>query len=284
MRFFIISISIYILMSYDKYIKYKNKYLQLKAKYTQVGGGLMWTINNLSQYGLPVTTPITQEESNAILKRMQLSENRSVNIDSKTLLNVSGNKINDYGYTINSDGITGTRNSKRGKYDMTLKESTPPPAPTASSVFNYHPSTPPPSASYRYPLPSSASGASYRSPPASSASYSHPFTPPPPVSHIPYQPPSASSASAKILDLEKEFPDLPTFMSIKEIKNPNVPPYIGLVVEWNDLFFLDTNDTKIRNDIEFKRINDKQVDMTFRGKKYSLINNGDPSIWIHRFN
>jgi hypothetical protein len=39
MRFFIISIFIYIYMShYDKYIKYKNKYLQLKAKYTQIGG------------------------------------------------------------------------------------------------------------------------------------------------------------------------------------------------------------------------------------------------------
>ena len=51
-------------MSYDKYIKYKNKYLQLKAKYTQVGGAGMWTI--IYEKGQTETTPITQEESNRL--------------------------------------------------------------------------------------------------------------------------------------------------------------------------------------------------------------------------
>jgi hypothetical protein len=284
-------------MSYDKYIKYKNKYLQLKAKYTQVGGAGMWTINNLSQYGHPATTPITQEESNAILKRMSLSKNRSVNIDSGTLLNVSSNKMNDYGYTIYSNGTTGTRNSKRGKYDMTLKESTPPTtssasyrASTASSA-----SAPPPVSSVSYQPPSTpptASSASYRAPstppPVSSASYRAP----PPASSAPSSTPPASSTSAKILDLQKEFPNLPAFMSIYESNNPNVPQYTALVVELFDLSFLgineektryDVNDTKKRDGITFKKINDKQVDMTFKGKKYSLINNGEINIWMHKF-
>ena len=306
-------------MSYDKYIKYKNKYLQLKAKYTQVGGAGMWTINNLSQYGHPATTPITQEESNAILKRMSLSKNRSVNIDSGTLLNVSSNKMNDYGYTIYSNGTTGTRNSKRGKYDMTLKESTPPTtssasyrASTASSAsapplqpqhayappsLSYQPPSPPPppvsSVSYQPPsTPPTASSASYRAPstppPVSSASYRAP----PPASSAPSSTPPASSTSAKILDLQKEFPNLPAFMSIYESNNPNVPQYTALVVELFDLSFLgineektryDVNDTKKRDGITFKKINDKQVDMTFKGKKYSLINNGEINIWMHKF-
>ena len=59
-------------MSYDKYIKYKNKYLQLKAKYTQIGGNLIWEIDNLEQHDTPATTQITAEESNALINRIPL--------------------------------------------------------------------------------------------------------------------------------------------------------------------------------------------------------------------
>ena len=66
-------------MSYDKYIKYKNKYLQLKAKYTQVGGAGMWTIiKNLGQLD---TTPITKQESDAL--NHAVSKNPGKNIEIK---------------------------------------------------------------------------------------------------------------------------------------------------------------------------------------------------------
>lgn len=56
-------------MSYDKYLKYKNKYLQLKAKHLQMGGGLVWKILNLEQHGLPATTQITEKKMNFLLKK-----------------------------------------------------------------------------------------------------------------------------------------------------------------------------------------------------------------------
>ncbi len=277
-------------MSYDKYIKYKNKYLQLKAKYTQVGGAGMWTIEY--EEGQDKTTPITQEESDRLNDIIRQNMNANITIEPSTLKNKDNDLLTNekgdmkYKYIIHADGKTGKRISKSGEYTMKLTES-----------------TPPPSASYRYPLQSSASGASAPSPQpqrayAPSVSYYPPSTPPPAssasyrsptTSSASYRPPPApsappaSSASAKILDLQKKFPNLPAFMSIYESNNPNAPPFIALVVEWNDLSFLGINKEIDRDNVKFKRINDKQVDMTFRGKKYSLINNGEPSIWIHKF-
>lgn len=132
-------------MSYDKYIKYKNKYLQLKTKYTQVGGGLLWVITNLSKYG-KATEPITEKESNAINKRIPTSFDKTVEIEYGTLQDNDGNKINDYGYTIYSDGNTGTRNSFRGKYEMTLTYKQEPPAQPpryASGAYGSSASAPP---------------------------------------------------------------------------------------------------------------------------------------------
>ncbi len=51
-------------MSYDKYVKYKNKYLQLKAIYTQIGGVRMWIIDESQEK--PKTTAIYREESEAL--------------------------------------------------------------------------------------------------------------------------------------------------------------------------------------------------------------------------
>lgn len=272
-------------MSYDKYIKYKNKYLQLKAKYTQVGGVKMWTIiKNPEQLD---TTPITKQESDALNHTVSKNLGKNIEIKSGELKDINGNNVKDaegkpvgYRYTINSDGTTGQRISKKGTYKMTLTESTflPPPAPTASSAsYRSPPALTASSASYRPPSTPppalTASSASYRPPTASTASAS-------------YRPPTAPStpASANIHDIQKKFPDLPAFMSIYESNIPNAPSFIALVVEWNDLFFLDINKEKNKDGVKFKKIDDKHVDMTFRGNTYSLENNDEPSIWMHILN
>jgi hypothetical protein len=87
----------------------------------------------------------------------------------------------------------------------------------------------PPPASY---LPPTAP------PPAPTASSASAYPPPPPPPTAP-----STSASANILELQEKFRDLPTFMYIYK-KNLNGQPYTALVVEWNDLFFLDTNKKK----------------------------------------
>ena len=92
-----------------------------------MGGGLLWVITNLSKYG-KATEPITEKESNAINKRIPTSFDKTVEIITGTLQDNDGNKINDYGYTIYSKGNTGTRNSLRGKYEMTLTYKQEPPA------------------------------------------------------------------------------------------------------------------------------------------------------------
>lgn len=111
-------------MSYDKYIKYKSKYLQLKAKYTQVGGAGMWTISYKG--GQPKTTPITQEESNALNEVISKNMGKEVIINfgdlkdkyDNKLVNVKGEM--NYKYVINADGINGKRISYNGEYDMSL--------------------------------------------------------------------------------------------------------------------------------------------------------------------
>jgi len=81
-------------MSYDKYIKYKTKYLQLKAKHVQQGGAGKWII----EVG---TTPITLAESRL------LEERKSNGIPGKPV-------IIGYSYVINPNGITGIRTSLKG--------------------------------------------------------------------------------------------------------------------------------------------------------------------------
>lgn len=98
-------------MSYDKYIKYKTKYLQLKAKNVQQGGAMMRVIDS-------GTTPITITESELLDKR-KIPGQRVV-IGSKEL---SPNYR--YSYVINADGISGTRTSMKDGvltiYKMTYK-------------------------------------------------------------------------------------------------------------------------------------------------------------------
>ncbi len=78
-------------MSYDKYIKYKNKYLQLKAKYTQVGGNLKWVIDNVYQHGPAATTQITDEESDALNNVKSKNSERAVTIGNGELKDARGN-------------------------------------------------------------------------------------------------------------------------------------------------------------------------------------------------
>ena len=118
-------------MSYDKYIKYKNKYLQLKAKYTQIGGGQIWFIEQPYNHEFLQTAEITITENNALLRMIKIGE--MVVINPGTLLDENKKKINDFSYIINSDGVSGTRSYNNKTFNMTLKEyrppSTPPPPP-----------------------------------------------------------------------------------------------------------------------------------------------------------
>jgi hypothetical protein len=213
-------------MSYDKYIKYKNKYLQLKAKYTQVGGNLKWEIDNVFEHGEPATTQITKEES-ALLVLNSTSGKQKV-IDYGHLINERGQKlINEegemnYKYVINADGRLGSRSSKKGTYEMTLtyipddtpRASAPPAIPPSSTPIRASgasayapPAIPPPStpihASGLYAPPlHSASGASVYAPtaipppstPSTSASGASAYSYAPPA--IPPPLASASGASA----------------------------------------------------------------------------------------
>lgn len=117
-------------MSYDKYIKYKNKYLQLKAKYTQVGGVGMWTINK--NPGQLDTTPITKQESDALNYAVSKNPRQVIEIKSKELKDRNGNNVIDaqgkpvgYQYRIETDGKRGVRISyKNGTlivYNMNLQ-------------------------------------------------------------------------------------------------------------------------------------------------------------------
>jgi hypothetical protein len=94
-------------MSYDKYIKYKTKYLQLKAKHVQQGGAGGWVIRDRCKHGMPPTKEITEQES--ILLDTKKIKGTQVIIRSNELLPAIS-----YSYVINADGITGTRKSKRG--------------------------------------------------------------------------------------------------------------------------------------------------------------------------
>jgi hypothetical protein len=277
-------------MSYDKYIKYKNKYLQLKTKYTQVGGVGMWTIKY--DEGQPDTTPITQEESNRLNAIISQNMNTLITINPGGLTDENGKLLKNnkgemkYKYIINADGKTGERISKSGSYkmnliDITHPSSAYPPPPTASA--SAYP--PPPIASVSYRPPTTPPPPTATTAPTASVSYRPPTTPPPPTaSASAYPPPPTASyrlptaPSTTILELK---PNLPSFMSIYK---PDEPPYTALVVEWYDLFFLDTNKEKVKDDVKFKKIDYTHVDMTFRGKTYSLENNGEPNIWIHKFN
>jgi hypothetical protein len=201
MRFFIIYIYlyIYILMSYDKYIKYKNKYLQLKAKYTQVGGAGMWTIFKTEKQ--PTTTPITKEESdalNAIIQPMlsKQTQEKEINIPSGSLKDKQGN-VKGYSYkiTINADGIKGglkgKRTSKNGEYDMIF---IPDDTSGASALPQSRAPPPPPPASAP---PSSASGVS-----------SAPLYAPPT-----YSPPSYRSASGAPPQSQRAYPPSTSYRS-----------------------------------------------------------------------
>ena len=285
-------------MSYDKYIKYKNKYLQLKAKYTQVGGNFKWAIDNVYQHGPTATTLITQQESDALNEVILKNKGHAVTIKSKELKDAS-NKKYDYSYTINADGITGTRSSLKGTYNMKLRYYAPP-------------ATPPPP----------ASGASAYAPPAIRASaYAPPATPPPRASGptlgptlgsiyesnaldatIPlskfnsygatdatdYRPPRASAYAPPAtpppapLSLQELGP-LPSFMELGTVEIAGTPRYRTLTVTGSDIGELLTNDIIKKGNATFKKISDNQINMTYKGNVYPLKPTWQTYVWVYNF-
>ena len=355
MRFLLsLYIYIYIHMSYDKYIKYKNKYLQLKAKYTQVGGNLIWVIDNLLQHGPPATTPITQEES-ALLVLNSTSGKQQV-IEFGHLRNANGHKLKNekgemnYKYVINADGRTGTRSSKKGTYKMTLtfipddipRASAPPlsiPPHSASGSSAYAPPaypSPPHASAYSQPQ-RSASGASAYAPPATPApraygasAYAPPATPPPhaydptlgsisasgvtdvsiPLSNFKsygspgatdatdYRPPRASAYAPPATPPPRasasgayappppapRSPDqigpLPPFMELDIVELKNKPKYKVLIV--TD-YGISDGFTKEKEGAIFNKINDEQINMTFRGNTYPLKPTANAYQWVYNY-
>jgi len=287
-------------MSYDKYIKYKNKYLQLKAKYTQVGGNLKWVIDNVFEHGEPATTQITKEES-ALLVLNSTSGKEQV-IEAGHLINERGQKLKNeegemnYEYVINADGRTGSRSSKKGTYKMTLKfisddtprASAPPlsmlPQRSASGASAYAPpATPPPPASgptlgsiYESSVPDATIplsnfkyyGSRYATdyhPPSASGAYA----PPPPAPLSP-------------LLLQKLGP-LPSFMELGTVEMKDRPRYRTLTVNGYDIGYLQPNNILKKDEATFIRVNDEQINMTFRDNVYPLKPTAKTDVWVYNY-
>jgi hypothetical protein len=261
-------------MSYDKYIKYKSKYLQLKAKYTQVGGGRLWVITNLHQFG-DATTQITQIESDAInrqLPYLPVLLDKSKNIIPKTLTDDKGNLINNYGYTINSDGNTGTRNSIRGNYNMKLKNIKDSPAstaPSSHSVSSAYGSSAPASSAHVYALPStprSASGAygssasAYAPPPRSA------YGAPPP---LPLPPSDIPTNLSNLLQITKQY------------NKDNIPLYEVLSVTNVKLSLMKVGEKLIIDGVSFDKVNDTQINMKYNKVTYPLLFTDKHSKWSY---
>jgi hypothetical protein len=259
-------------MSYDKYIKYKSKYLQLKAKYTQVGGAGMWTISK--KEGQKDTTPITQEESDALNKVISNKKGQKVIIKHGELRDMNGNKLinykdgipneMNYKYVINADGKSGTRISLKGEYDMSLL-----------SVYTKgaYGSSAPASSAPVYALPStprSVSGASAHpgaygsSAPASSA----------PVYALPSTPRSASS-----VPFLYEIPNLPVYFTISNKFDSNTGQrYIEVCVKKFELMqhLTKIGDSIIIDGIKYTKNTGSTIQMKTKNNYiYQLNNTGE---------
>jgi hypothetical protein len=117
---------------------------------------------------------------------------------------------------------------------------------------------------------------------ASSAPLYPPPAYPPPPSH------SVSGASAFHAHHPSSKPPpgdkLPSFMSIGTIydKDGN-KSHSTLVVQIIGLGFLEINKITKKGDDTFKRINEKQINMTFRGNTYPLGSTADADTWTYHF-
>jgi hypothetical protein len=276
-------------MSYDKYIKYKNKYLQLKAKYTQVGGAGMWTIFKTEKQ--LTTTPITQEESDALNAIIQFNKGMELNFDSSVLRDKRGqsltNKHGDmkYIYIINADGKTGKRTSINGEYDMifipddtsgasALPQSRAPPPPPPASAPPSSASGAPPQPQRAYPPSTSYRSASGAPPQRASTS-----TPPPPYPQQRAYPPHPS---APLLSPDK-LGQLPLYMSNSSIVDAEGISKRVLTVRDYDIGFLQTNEKIDKDGIVFTKINEALVNMEFRGQIYPLSPTNEASVWVYYY-
>jgi hypothetical protein len=242
-------------MSYDKYIKYKSKYLQLKAKYTQVGGAGLWTI--FYKEGQKKTTPITQQESNALNKVISKNKGTIVIIDHGELKDTQGERLkNDkgemnYSYVINADGKTGKRKSLSGTYIMILlpddtQSASAYGAPPAYGAPHRSASGPPPRSAYTAPLPS---------------------TPPP----LPMPPSDIPSTLSNLLQITKYFNENQTHVhNVLSVTNEN-------------LRFMKVNDELKIGDILFNKVSDTQINMKYNNITYPLTHTRNGGIWIYEY-
>jgi hypothetical protein len=100
-------------MDYQKYLKYKTKYLQLKAKFlTQLGGAPRWNVEDTSKKG------ITQSESNYIQQQYEIKNSNEFTIPST-------HSAQRYRYRLNIGKGTGVRiNNKDEETIIILTDNT----------------------------------------------------------------------------------------------------------------------------------------------------------------
>jgi len=109
-------------MDYQKYLKYKTKYLQLKAKLTQLGGVIRWVVEDQSKKA------ITSSESTYIQKQY-LARNTNV-----FFINPP-DSIEKYRYQLNIGSGTGVRiNFKNERVNIIQKNDTPTTTPGGRAV------------------------------------------------------------------------------------------------------------------------------------------------------
>jgi len=231
-------------MSYDKYIKYKSKYLQLKAKYTQVGGAGMWTISK--KEGQKDTTPITQEESDALNKVISNKKGQKVIIKHGELRDMNGNKLinykdgipneMNYKYVINANGINGTRESRNDIYNMLL-------------------------------VPDDTQGASAPTAPSSRSEYAPSSTPPP----LPL-PPS---------DIPTKFSNL--LMITQNYNKDETLSNTILTAFHIQLQFMKINENFNIDDLSFYKVSNSQINMKYNNVTYPLSPTNNPTIWIYNY-
>jgi hypothetical protein len=137
-------------MEYQKYLKYKTKYLQLKAKLTQLGGAPRWNVN---------VAPITPEESKYIQQKYVAGFSNSFEIPSPystqgykykldidkgtgVRINITGNTVkienkDGSGWKINVTPITQTESQYIQQQYVTNKSNFTIPQPYSSQEYKY---------------------------------------------------------------------------------------------------------------------------------------------------
>ena len=270
-------------MSYDKYIKYKTKYLQLKAKHVQQGGAYMWVITD------PRTTPITPAES-------RLLEEQSIIINSGEL-----GPGYSYSYKINANG-TGTRTSKTGTYEMTYVQQggvkkwsiipgTTPITPAESELLAAQSiiiksGELGPGYSYSYKIRTNGTGTRTSKSGPYEMNYTDVLDASPSFRvHAPPQHPPPSASRAPPPPTEENIGKYSLLMQNTENRNPSLPQFkYRFTVYSINMTFIDIGESY---DDEMGRIytklSDTLIKMSSNGYTYILTLTADPSEWEYYY-